>query len=350
LLGAALRRPWLVGLALAGLVLSALLEITHVRAYTAPAATSFCSLGAKLDCTTVALSRFSVFLGLPLPLLGGIGFLAMAIAAWLGSSWLVPLSLGAALASVALLGIELTQIHALCSLCEAVHALSVALAALAWRSRRELAPLGNRDHATLVLLPPLGLALACLGFVPAYYRTVVFKAELPFAEGVTEDLAPWIGARAPKLTLEEYTDYQCPHCRAATAWTLQRLAARPNDVRIVRRQFPMAPCKANQPGSCERLRAAYCAGEAGRFWQMDRWLFAHGDERQIDPARAARDIGVDPSRFASCLERRDIYERAEHESDLAYQRHFTGTPTYVVNGKRIPPETADRWLERGRPD
>jgi uncharacterized membrane protein len=348
-LGAALKQRLPVGLALAGLALSVWLELLHFRAYSAPGSASFCSIDAKLDCTAVALSRWSVLAGLPLPLWGVLGFLALTLAAWLGSGWLVPLALAAAAASVALLAVELTQIHALCLLCEAVHAVSIVIAVLAWRSRRELSALGDREQATLVLLPPLGLFFALVWFLPPYYRTVAFRGDLPFPEGVTSDGAPWLGAREPTLTLEEYTDYRCPHCRAATAWTLKRLAARPNQIRLVRRQFPLSRCSAAR-GSCERVRLAYCAGEQRRFWQMDRWLFSHDDELTLDRDRAARDVGLDVGRLSSCLERPDIYARAEHESELSTQRRFWGTPTYVVNGKRIPPETADRYLQRGTPD
>jgi uncharacterized membrane protein len=311
---------------------------------------SFCSLGGKLDCTAVALSRFSVFFGVPVPLLGVLGFLAIGVAGWTGSAWLVPLTFAAALGSLVLLGIELVQIQTLCLLCEAVHGVCIALAVLAWQKRRELGTLGDRESAVLVLAPPLGLWLALVLFLPPYYRAVIWQGELPFADGVLPDGAPWIGARDPKLTLEEYTDYRCPHCRAATAWTLRRLAARPSDIRLVRRQFPLSRCAATQPGSCERVRLAYCAGEAGRFWQMDRWLFAHTDAAKLDRGEAAKDVGVDAARLASCLERPDIYARAERETDLAYRQRFGGTPTYVVNGKRIPPETADRWLSHGRAD
>jgi uncharacterized membrane protein len=347
LLGAALKQRVLVALAATGLVLSGVLELLHVRAYTAPGSLGFCSFGAKLDCAAVALSHWSVLFGVPVPLLGALGFVALATAAWLGSAWLVPLALGGAAFSLALLGIELASIHALCLLCEAVHGVSIALAIMAWRRRGELAPMGDRDHASLVLLPPVGVFVALVAFLPPYFRTVVWKGDLPFESGVTSDGAPWLGAREPKLTLEEYTDYSCPHCRAATAWTLKRLAARPNEIRIVRRQFPLARCSAAH-GSCERLRFAYCGGEAGRFWPMDRWLFAHDEEPKLDHAAAAHDLGVDAERLASCVERPDIYARAERESDLASKRQFSGTPTYVVNGQRIPPETADRYLEHGK--
>ncbi|HEY6079198.1 MAG TPA: vitamin K epoxide reductase family protein, partial [Polyangiaceae bacterium] len=93
---------WLAtSVAVLGLLLSLWLELVHYRAYTSPSAVSFCSVGAKLDCASVALSRYSVLLGVPLPLWGALGFASLATAAWLRSRWLLPL---AALATLASLG------------------------------------------------------------------------------------------------------------------------------------------------------------------------------------------------------------------------------------------------------
>lgn len=343
------RRGSALALAALGFALSALLEYVHVTAYGAPGATSFCGAGPKLDCTSVALSRYSVALGLPLPIWGLLGFLALGLAAWLRSAWLVPLAFAAALGSLALIGVELARLGTLCLLCEGVHAVCLALAFVAWRSRHTLVPLRDTEAAALVLLPSLGAMVALVVFLPPYWRVVGFRGALPFAEGVTPDGAHWIGAANPKLTVEEYTDYLCPHCRVASAWTLHRLAARPDDVRLVRRQQPAVRCS-TLPGSCDRLRFAYCGEEQGHFWQTDRWLFAHGEDRHVDPGAAANELGLDVPRFESCVERPDTYARAEREAAAAVTRRFLGTPTYVVNGRRIPPATIDRLLAQGRPD
>lgn len=345
-MGGALKRGALVGLAAVGLLLSLALELLHVRAYSAPTASSFCALGARLDCTSVALSRYAVFGGLPLPLWGALGFAALGTATFRRSWWLLPLAAGAALASVALLVVELAVVGALCLLCEAVHVVALAMLALAWQGRAGLVP-RTRDDAALILLPPLGVMLALLLFLPKYWGAFGWKGELPFPEGVTADGAHWIGARDPKLTLEEYIDYLCPHCKASTAWTLKALAAKPNDIRIVRRHFPLAQCHVGRSSTCFQLRMAYCAAEQQRFWQMDRWLFAHQELRPALEA-AARDVVLDPGRFATCVERTDIYERAERESRAVAKRHLVGTPTYMVGGKRIAGEKAVELLEAGR--
>jgi uncharacterized membrane protein len=335
-----------LGLACLGLVLSLALEALHVRAYSAPTAASFCALGHRLDCTSVALSRYSVLFGLPVPLWGALGFAALGTAAWLRSWWLLPLAGMAAVASVALLVVELAFIGALCLLCEGVHVTALALAVVAWRGRGELRA-RTRDDSALVFLPPLGVMLGLLLFIQPYWASFGWRGPLPFPEGVTEDGAHWIGAREPKLTLDEYTDYLCPHCRAATAWTLRRLAARPNSIRIVRRQYPLSACHEDRKGSCLQVRMVYCAAEAQRFWQMDRWLFAHSDERVPDVRAAARDLDIDAERFATCTERDDVYARAARDSRSIAKRHFLGTPTYMVGDKRITSEKADALLERG---
>ncbi len=261
----------------------------------------------------------------------------------------MPLTGFAALASVALLGVELAFVGSLCLLCEAVHVVAFALLAVTWQGRATLTA-RTRDDATLVFLPPLGIMLGLLLVVPKYWGAFGWKGDLPFPEGVTEDGGHWIGARDPKLTLDEYTDYLCPHCRIATELTLRKLAARPNAIRVVRRQFPLARCVADRKGSCLQVRMANCASEQQRFWQMDRWLFAHADELRPSPTTAARDLGIDPTRFASCVESEASYARAERESKVVSKRRLQGTPTYMVGDKRITLEKATQYLDQGHSD
>ena len=96
-----------VVLALLGLAVSIVLEQVHVKTYLAPGADSFCSVGQTFDCNQVALSRFSVLLGVPMPIWGIAGFLAMLVAAWHRLRLLWPLAGLATLASVCLLLEEL---------------------------------------------------------------------------------------------------------------------------------------------------------------------------------------------------------------------------------------------------
>jgi uncharacterized membrane protein len=341
-----LKRGTFIGLAVLGLALSLWLEVLHVRAYLVPSRTSFCSVGQTLDCASVALSRFSVLLDVPVPLWGALGFLAIGIAAYQRSRWLVVLTGAAALASLVLLGVELFAVGALCLLCEAVHALCFALFALALRKRKELSvPLGSRDDALVLFGPPVGIAIALALYVPHYWGVFSWKTAPPFPHGTTADGRPWIGAKNPKITLEEITDYGCPHCKAIAARNLRRLAEHPDTLRIVRRQYPRFICVGSAQAACTFVRAAFCSAEQDKFWQADRFLFEHGTDRKRPTlATLAEGVGLDLAKLTKCSERPDIYERAEKETRLVVKQNVQDTPVLMIGGKRVSEETLNTLL------
>ena len=341
-----MKRTPLIVLAATGLALSLALEWLHVRAYLAPSASAFCAVGKKLDCTSVALSRYAVILGVPVPLWGALGFIAILVAALRRSRWLVPLAGAAAVASLALLVLEIVAIGSLCLLCEAVHLVSFALFGLAWRERAKLSPgLGSRDDVLSIFAPPLGVLVALALFVPRYWVVFGWKGDVPFAQGKTTEGYPWLGAENPQITLHEFTDYQCPHCRVASGRSLKRLAEHPT-LRLVRRQFPRVRCRAGMDNLCQGVRIAYCAQEQGKFWQADRWLFQHAAEQaRLDLGQAAGDIGLDFDKLRACVTRSDVYERAVAESELAKKKRFPGTPYYVVGDHRASEDGLSKLLE-----
>jgi uncharacterized membrane protein/2-hydroxychromene-2-carboxylate isomerase len=335
-----------VAVAALGLLLSLWLELVHYRAYTAPSAESFCSVGATLDCASVALSRYSVLGGVPVPLWGCAGFLALLGSAWLRSRWLLPLAAVASLASLAFLGLQLFAIGAICLLCEGVHVASWLLLALAWRQRKLVADrYRDRESLLFVFAPALGLTLALLVFQRPYWGAFGWKGDLPFADGVTEEGHPWIGAEKPTLTVHEFTDYSCPHCKAASARMLREIAAHPRELRVVRRQYARMPCPRGLAAACQLARVAYCGQEQGKFWQTDRWLFEHATAKdRVDPAVAARDIGLDEAKLQTCIVRADTYQRAEADAKDARKKRLVGTPYYIVGNKTLSPEQVAQLL------
>lgn len=331
-----------LGLSIVGALVCVALEVVHVRAYLAPSLGSFCAFGSRLDCTSVALSRYAVWLGIPLPVWGLAGFLSLGLAAQRRSGWLVPLAALAALAGVALTALGLFVLGVLCPLCEVVHALCLAILAAAWRGRKGLSPLSwsrprvPAEEGARVLLPSLGGLLAALAFVPPYWSISAWKGELPLSHGKTAEGYPWVGAEQPRLVLEQFVDYSCPHCKAASAQTALRLAAHPDSLRIVRRFFPRLMCSPPEEPRCLAVRIALCADEQDRFWQADRWLFENV-EGGVDPSPAdvAEAIGLDPSRLAECVARPATFARAVAEWRAAKKQHIPGTPYYRVDGRSI---------------
>jgi len=106
----------------------------------------------------------------------------------------------------------------------------------------------------------------------AYYATAIVGGgvvDMPVPVGG----APVRGPDDAAVTLVEWSDFECPFCRAAEAQVEQVLALHPSDVRLVYKQFPLT-------GIHERALpaalAADCAGQQDKFWQMHD-LLMHGD-------------------------------------------------------------------------
>ncbi len=342
---------WLPGvLAAIGFLSSAYLEYLHVRAWLAPTEKSVCTVSSTVDCTTVALSPWSSVLGIPLPTWGALGFWLILVAVWRRSRWVLPLTLFSAVASVGLLAIELLLVRSVCLFCESVHVTSWLLLLVVWRMRHQFTTT-KRDVDTFLygLIPAAGLMLAVYFAVPPYWKVPTWGDTPPIPTGVTQEGKPWIGATKPLLTVEEWVDYGCPHCRASTARTLRLLAGAGSRVRLVRRNNPRMQCEPTSDLSCLNLRVALCAQKMGHFWQMDRWLFEHqGRGARVDVEAAAAAVHLDPGQLQACLVSAEIWDAAVAEAKAALHLRILDTPTYRIDGKKISEQDVLSRIRAGK--
>ncbi len=144
--------------------------------------------------------------------------------------------------------------------------------------------------------------------------------------------APSTGPETAKVTIVEFTDYQCPYCHRAQSVIDEVLQRYSGQVRFVHLDYPLEGHAEAVPAA----RAARCAAEQGKFWEYHRSLMARPGT--LDPAdlqgRASM-LQLDQRRFTTCLAS-DKYDAAiegelRHGMDLG----VTGTPAYFVNGRML---------------
>lgn len=331
------KRGLILALAIVGMLVSAYLEVLHVQTYFGLSGTGYCEAGEHVSCTSVALSGASVILGVPLPIWGLAGFLAVAVAAQRRSRLLLPLVAISVAASIALLVYEIVVIGSICMWCELVHVLCFGLLVLAWLDRDSERPPITAKSVALELGPSVLVVLATALLAPAYWVTASWGSGTRLPHGVDEDGRPWLGSASPQLVIHEYVDYACPHCRIASARMKMKLAEDPG-LRVVRHQQPRMRCgtEAGRDERCQYARAAICAGEQDRFWEMDDWLFHHvPGTPKLDAPRAAQDVGLDLDAFLACMESAEAHARAQADVDEAKERGIRGTPGYVIDGRRV---------------
>jgi len=357
------------------------IELTriHLFVHTDPSYHSVCAVSEGVNCETVAVSPYSVFLGLPVSVWGIIGYLAMgALAVWSSSgrrphpAWplglLSMLAFFSAGASAVLAFVSATRIDSLCLFCMASYGINAALAALCIAAlrrvsgrRRELLALDIRALASRPFLAaPLAvagvLALALLQLlVPPYWRTPGW-ADLPALPSGTDDAGHhWIGARSPEVTLVEFSDYECPHCRAAHKAVRALAAKHPDAVRLVHRHLPLdmachpALRRPFHARACHFAQAAECAGLQDRFWEMNDALFSIQETVKtgdVDPAELAVRLGLDSSEFRRCLESGATADRVAEDVRDALARKLRGTPSFVVGEELFVGRITEEQLRR----
>lgn len=141
------------------------------------------------------------------------------------------------------------------------------------------------------------------------------------------------GAEDPKVTIIEYSDFECPFCKRFHETMLQIMANYGDDVQWVYRHFPLQ-MHAQAPAQAV---AAECAGEQGRFAQFADIIFANTqgndtlDMTQIEAY--ARQAGVaDIAAFNTCREENRYQDRVTADMADGRSAGLQGTPHSLIIG------------------
>jgi protein-disulfide isomerase len=152
-------------------------------------------------------------------------------------------------------------------------------------------------------------------------------------QSVTVGHNPVLGDPSAPVTMVVFSDYACPFC-AQLEDTLKRLRARfHGGLRIAFRDFPLPIHKQAVPAA----HAAACAGEQGRYWEMHDKLFANQQNLGSDDFNSyAEGIGLDPRRFAECVQAGRHAVEIERDRVEGERVGVAGTPATFINGRLIP--------------
>ncbi|MGW0549205.1 DsbA family protein [Streptomyces altiplanensis] len=158
-------------------------------------------------------------------------------------------------------------------------------------------------------------------------------------------------ADAP-VVLIEYADFKCGYCGKFARDTEPALVKKyvgNGTLRIEWRNFPIFGKESDAAA-----RAAWAAGQQGRFWQFHAAAYADGaKEKGFGDARLkalAEEAGVeDIARFTRDAGSEAAVKAVKKDQEEAYQLGATSTPSFLVNGRPIagaqPAETFTEAIE-----
>jgi len=150
---------------------------------------------------------------------------------------------------------------------------------------------------------------------------------------VTVDGYPTWGNASAKVTIVEFSDYQCPFCSRAVP-ILDRIKKEygPDKVKIVFRDMPLPSHNRAQPASL----AAHCANEHGKFWEYHDKLFENQTKLEdADLKQYAKDLSIDATKFTECYESKRHQAAVEKSKREAETLGIQATPSFVIDGKLL---------------
>lgn len=176
--------------------------------------------------------------------------------------------------------------------------------------------------------------------------------EQQFKNPVKVDLgkSPVRGPADAKITVVEFSDFQCPYCSKGTDTMDELMKAYPKDVKVVFKNLPL-DFHAN---AIPAAKAALAAGEQGKFWEMHDALFKNQKDLGEDLyVKTAKELGLNTEKFNADRNSNKYDQQIEADSKQAQSIGIMGTPGFVVNGVLVkgayPIEhfkmIVDRWLK-----
>lgn len=179
------------------------------------------------------------------------------------------------------------------------------------------------------------------------YKVDIEMIKLPSVKkNVVVGNNPSVGSANAKVTLIEFSDFECPFCKRSQEVNRALREKYKDKIRWVFRDFPLPFHK----DAMFAHIAVNCSIPQNKYWEFFNLLFDNsgklGHDRVIELSKT---IGLDQNKFNACIKDENI--KKEIETDMAYAKSIgvNSTPTFFINGRLIegamPKESFEEIIE-----
>ena len=382
-------------LALIGLVLSGVLLHHHVQVrgdfLEGP---SFCTFSEHFDCDAVARSEFSEIFGWPVASLSLLYFIALlSFAGFARPSGGVSveqfrnislfLSLIAFLPTLAFAFVSVFILQKICLWCSLLYLTNLILLLVcvfsgkglfgplvegAKLSFQFLASASKNDESGNLARVSFGIGLLLAGFVffiPDVLSSFIFEQNpgISPSSSLEQKVEAWRKTRAKQIPLDyqseggvrdlilgpmdapvqiiEFLDFECPHCKRASAFFKKLVAQYPEQIQLVMKHFPLDrkcnPFLKNDVHNfaCEAALASLCIASQDEdlAWEAVEAIFSFEKPSQAEINELPQMLGLNQQKFQSCFQDPKFRTRIKTDIDLGVKLGLQGTPAIIINGR-----------------
>lgn len=326
--------PFLLVMAVcaAALVASSLLLVDYVRP-----SPVFCA--ADGGCGLVKKTAFAYPMGIPTPLFGIGGFLAIGLAQLLsGRRARIAQAMLAVFGGIVAAGFLVVQasMKTICPFCAVADVSALVLAGLSvMRATRGWDPPADKRP---IVLGMVAIVAAVVTPVSIGMSRRIIPSDVPAV--IAEEMRKTGGG---KVTVVDFVDFECPFCRVTHTELGPLLAARKDKVRVARKHVPLRMHR----HALDAAKTACCAEKMGKGDEVAEALFTASSE-DLTPEgceQIAVKHGLDVTAFRECLKdpSTDARIRTDGEAFRAAQGH--GLPTIFIDGVKLEGAQEREMLE-----
>lgn len=146
-------------------------------------------------------------------------------------------------------------------------------------------------------------------------------------------ISPSTGAVDRNVVLLEFSDFQCPYCREAYKTLKQFKTNHPDEVTLVYKHLPLP---AIHPEAIKAAKAAWAAGQQGKFWSYHDALFSHQDQlSETFYVYVAKSLNLDLTKFNQDRNAREASDAIQQDIEMAKTLGIKGTPFFIMNGELL---------------
>lgn len=394
----------LILLSLLGIAISAILLSQHYRHLSQGFdQKSFCSINEFIDCDVIDSSEYSTLFSIPVSGLSLLFYILTLIYSLLAMS-LSPKKRGglifclgpgliAILVTLMMMYLSFFNLKVLCLLCAALYVINFLIVGfLPYAAGFKLK---NLPSMAIHYVKALRNRPNSLGFKPNFFRHAVFSCIVLVVGGLIllqteksvkaqansqsrqinkinkdintltlDDIIKFHLAQKPipirlnnlpvkgtpnsKVTIVEFSDYECPFCGRAADFFKEFVEQYKDQVSFYYVNYPLdKSCNADMKQelhryACQAAAASLCAQKKDKFWEYHDILFKNMDKlTDGDLLSYAEQLGIESPWMKQCMQSFEIKQRLDDDMRLAREVRIQGTPSVFVNGRPV-----QGWMQK----
>ena len=149
-----------------------------------------------------------------------------------------------------------------------------------------------------------------------------------FTIGGSAFTRPYLGPANAKVTIVEFSDFQCPYCKREYPVLNQVISSYISKVDVVFMEFPLPPTM--HPYAEKAAEAAECAADQGAFWDYYDQSFTVQTLTVDDLKTRAAGLGLDTTKFNACLDGSTKAAGVASQESAGGQVGVQGTPSFLI--------------------